>query len=117
MTGTRAKAGGEIGINGEQYDGGQFLPSSPMTVKGQFKTSKKAKTARKQEIAPYKWEVAPADNLKSIYTYIILFAAMNDSGKLQSFGNLEAMEHYGRTEKEIIELSNKWNAGERWMEK
>jgi len=33
---TQAKVGGEIGMNGEFYQGGEFLPSSPNTIKGEF---------------------------------------------------------------------------------
>ena len=30
---TRAKSGGKLGVNGEWYNGGEFLPSSEKTVK------------------------------------------------------------------------------------
>lgn len=33
---TRAVAGGQFGINGEWYEGGQILPTSEYTVKGEF---------------------------------------------------------------------------------
>jgi len=50
----RAKKGGEIGVNGEHYEGGQFLPSSPETVKGAQGSSSKRKAPkpRKVQIAP-----------------------------------------------------------------
>ncbi len=38
--GRQAKAGGEWGINGEWYKGGQFMPASAFTVKGQYKVEK-----------------------------------------------------------------------------
>lgn len=37
----RAKAGGEIGVNGQHYKGGQFLATSPETEKGAFKKVRK----------------------------------------------------------------------------
>jgi len=45
----RAQIGGEVGVNGEFYEGGKFLPS---TEKGKGKT---VKLQGKVEIAPYVW--------------------------------------------------------------
>lgn len=36
----KAKKGGETGINGEFYKGGQFMANSENTVKGAFKANK-----------------------------------------------------------------------------
>jgi hypothetical protein len=68
MLNGRAKAGGEQGVNGEWYDGGQFLPSSENTVKGVIKITVRKGT--KREITPYVWEAAPADDMLSIYDRI-----------------------------------------------
>jgi hypothetical protein len=65
----RAKKGGEIGLNGERYEGGQFLPSSESTVKG-FNNIFIKKGSGKTEIAPYVFDVPPADNMLSIYDRI-----------------------------------------------
>ena len=52
----RAAKGGEIGANGEFYAGGKFIN----TVEENSKSLKVAKkTTRKQEVAPYVWEVQP----------------------------------------------------------
>lgn len=64
----QAKKGGEYGVNGEWYKGGQFLPSSPETVKGAQKVV--IHKGKKSQIAPYVWEPAPADNMLSIYDRI-----------------------------------------------
>jgi len=63
----RAKKGGEIGLNGELYKGGQFLPSSETTVKGLIRIPK---GSGKKEIAPYVYDYAPADDMLSIYDRI-----------------------------------------------
>jgi len=68
MSETRASAGGQIGLNGEFYKGGQFLPSSKDTVKGAQKPTVKKGT--KKEVAPYVWRPAPADDMLSIYDRI-----------------------------------------------
>ena len=64
----QAKAGGEIGVNGEFYEGGQFLPSSENTIKGAQKPT--ISKGKKFEVAPYVWEPAPADDMLSIYDRI-----------------------------------------------
>lgn len=59
---TRAQSGGEYGVNGSFYQGGQFLPSSEKTVKGAQKSDKRKRSGgrlRKREIAPYLWAVQP----------------------------------------------------------
>lgn len=72
----RAKKGGEIGINGASYKGGQFLPSSETTVKGSISVRIPKGTGRKQ-IAPYIFEVPPADDMLSIYDRLEHFARDN----------------------------------------
>lgn len=52
-----AKAGGEIGANGEFYKGGQFVADSADTVKGKYLAS----GPRKICVEPYKWVVAAPD--------------------------------------------------------
>lgn len=63
----QAPAGGELGMNGEFYQGGQFMPSSAQTVKGSIKIPQ---GSGKKEIAPYIYELAPADDMLSIYDRI-----------------------------------------------
>ena len=114
---TRAQAGGEIGINGEYYKGGQFLPSSPMTIKGEVKNTNGQGT-RKEEIAPYVWEIAPAYNLRSIYTWIAGTVASWKVWQVElELSNLDALNYVGLTEEEANELVEKWNAGYRWIER
>lgn len=119
MMKTRAKTGGEIGINGEYYKGGQFLPSSPNTIKGEMKSTNSKKATRKQEIAPYKWEVSPAENLNSIFSIIAGTVAgwkvYNET--LEYNANEKVLNYVGMTEEEARELINMWNDGYRWFER
>lgn len=62
-TQNQAQKGGEIGINGDFYKGGQFLPNFETTIKGAVKI----KAGNKKPIEPFKWEKSPADNMLSIY--------------------------------------------------
>lgn len=114
---TRAQAGGEIGINGEKYGGGQFLPSSPSTIKGINRNStRKSNRTGKQEVAPYKWEVAPANNQRSIFTMIVgIFGKIDrNTGTLEFTASEKTLQYFNRTEKEITELINRFNNGEKW---
>ena len=110
-TGTnRAKAGGEIGVNGERYEGGQFLPST--TLPKQAPTSRKAGTG-KREIAPYVWEVAP-EGMQSIYSRFSHLWQITD-GKAAVIDNAQALAYYKRSAEEVQAAADQWNAGERWM--
>jgi len=122
----RAKAGGQVGKNGEWYEGGQFLPSSETTEKGQ---NSRAKTAgqnkpRKQEIAPYKWELSDRQAIwpkcgVGAYTRFIKTGYSKETG---SQGYLETVEDTNfwletpvEIQEQVRELVSRWNAGERWM--
>lgn len=74
MAKAQAKAGGEYGVNGEHYEGGQFLPSSPSTVKGM---TPKIKAGGRVETAPYVWEKTPENNVLSIYDRVAFFVTDN----------------------------------------
>ena len=113
----RAQTGGEIGVNGESYKGGQFLPSSPYTRKGQHGTRKGngQRKARKIEIAPYTWEVAP-DGMTAIYSRIVTLARMNrTTGLMELCAKPQTLAYFKTTEAEVAGLIEKWNKGERWQ--
>lgn len=62
-TQARAKKGGEIGANGEFYEGGKFIARTEKA-----KSQKEAyRATRKQNVAPYVWEVAPEAGLVAIF--------------------------------------------------
>ena len=103
----QAKKGGEIGVNGEFYEGGKFLPS---TQKGKG-TSRKG--TGKQEIAPYKWEFAP-EGMKSIYRTISAFVRIDDG--IMSIGvEREVLSLNGVKILTLYYLIDLWNKGERWI--
>lgn len=122
---TRATKGGEYGKNGEWYEGGQFLPSSKTTVKGEFSQTQQAQQAqpRKQEIAPYKWEVS---DKKSIWKacgvgYYTKFTKTGYSKDTGTQGYLELIENRNWEGfdqdffNEMQTLIDRWNNGKRWM--
>lgn len=108
----RAIKGGEIGMNGEHYEGGQFLPN---TTLGKMQKSSKASGGRKVEIAPYTWEVAP-EGKKGIYRQIAGTVA-----QWETFGTSfrpfwpYLSQQSQETQERAIDLIGRWNTGERWM--
>ena len=117
MTG-RAKAGGEIGVNGDHYYGGQYLPSSPYTVKGAHGTSgRSSHKRRKVEVAPYTYEVAP-DGMVAIYGQISgTLARLNDNGEMEFCAKAQTLAYFRTTEEQAREMIERWNQGERWTAK
>lgn len=59
----RAKKGGEIGMNGELYAGGTFLPNTQLS---KMAKSARRSALRKVEIEPYKW-VEAREGLRPIF--------------------------------------------------
>ena len=114
----QAKGGGEQGINGEWYIGGQFMPNSTQTVKGQQNGAKSQGKARKVETAPYFWDVAPEGKC-SIWAMVAGIVAKynHESGLLEYAGNSKALAFYGMTQVQALDLIDRWNAGERWTDK
>lgn len=122
MTHKQAQTGGEMGINGEFYEGGQFLPSSVNTVKGAIA---KIKKGNREMIAPYVYAGSPADDMLSIYDRINSNVSDNRREcqyiKGQGFTGLTVTPFavmLCKTEgwaEFIGQLAVKFNAGERWF--
>ena len=97
----RAKVGGETGANGKWYEGGK-------------------KSTGKQEIAPYKWEVAPNDE-RSIYSQFrgVFGTIQNDKAVLAYGSDVERLHHvlayYGWTVASAQKPLDMWNDGQRWI--
>jgi hypothetical protein len=110
----RATVGGEIGMNGEFYAGGEFLPNTQLA--SQHKDRVKAVAERKQEFEPYKWSIAPSAGMKSIYAQLA-----GSYGKFnRSTGTFEVFAPYvsnlsTELQARATDLVNRYNAGERWI--
>jgi hypothetical protein len=61
---TQAPKGGCVGVNGDTYEGGQFLPASEDTIKGAKKVQPRKPS--KCQIEPYVWVLCP-DGQVSIF--------------------------------------------------
>ena len=106
----RAKAGGEIGKNGEHYAGGTFLPNTTLAKM----TRTVAKGSRKVEIEPYVW--VASEGLKSLYQRIAgLVGTINRDGVAVNDQNDTALAYLGYTRQQAQELCDRYNNGERWL--
>jgi len=123
---TRAAKGGQHGMNGAFYEGGQFLPSSPTTVKGEFNRAKVAQQAkpRKQEIAPYKWEISTQKSIwqavgVGAYTKFTKTGYSKETGAMGILETIEDIPFWNNAteaaQAEIRELVTRWNNGDRWI--
>ena len=108
----RADKGGELGVNGEWYEGGQFLPSTTLP-KMQKQQGKKYNKTHKIEIEPYKWvEANKADS--SIMTQFGIFMIIDwENGIAKPTYNQNAYAHYGKTNEQIEKVCERFNGGER----
>lgn len=112
MANGRARKGGEVGVNGEFYEGGKFLPSTE-----QPKRSVKRAPAKvaKVEIAPYVWEVAP-EGKQSIYRKAAPGVFVNvRGGRMVFVASEQVLAYYKGDRAEIERLCELWNSGERWI--
>jgi hypothetical protein len=94
-TATRAPKGGTVGINGLQYAGGTFLPSTKL---GKMQRA----------------EVTASVKVVSILDGIKAFVAVSfDKSFCKITANDHAIAYYGKTRQEIQSIVDRYNAGER----
>lgn len=111
---SRAKAGGELGANGEWYEGGKFINTVPENAKCQG--SHKSKPLRKREVDAGVWEIQPSENAIAIYPQLsgIEIRDTFRSGPFRLNANLRGEwatpEAIAKREKLIA----RFNAGEKW---
>lgn len=129
----RAAPGGEIGVNGYFYKGGQFLPSTmaePGTYRITVNGKRKKYTKGQQLIAPGERQVQPTPSSRALFDVFNMFWDLNDDGTVKPIDNQAALENYSndglfamansRVSEKIIELPmDEWvdmyNNGVRWV--
>ncbi|MDN0006875.1 hypothetical protein QVM88_10985 [Providencia stuartii] len=109
----QAKKGGELGVNGEYYKGGQFMPRSASTVKGEHcSTSRKTGKKRRVLIEPgILVEVNHDEN--AIFARISAFVAV-ENGFMRQTASAHTVTYYG-LETSLPDLIRRYNAGERYF--
>ena len=110
ITATRAKAGGEFGLNGEFYAGGTFLPSTKL---GKMSRSKPAGSGKVQ-IEPFVW--VASDGRKSLYRAIAgLVGTIGRDGIAVANQNDVALRYLGVSREQAQQMCDRYNAGDRWL--
>lgn len=107
----RAKRGGEYGANGEWYEGGTFLNTTPDNAKGRPKA--RVRTPRKEQIEPGVWQLPP-DGQFAIFHATVGTTAQVVGGSLRPFA--PGVAYYGDRVHghAVAELCERYNAGERF---
>lgn len=108
MSNGRAARGGEIGVNGERYAGGTFLPSTKAPKRG---SANRARGSRRVEVEPGVW-TETIDGQCSIWGAI--GAAADHAVRLANpgapiVGIPAAVAYY-----DLQDLIDAYNRGERW---
>ncbi|CAH3461951.1 TPA: hypothetical protein I8Y00_005323 [Citrobacter farmeri] len=107
----KAIKGGQLGINGQQYKGGQFLPASKRTVKGQHRVSKSSNKPRSYLTEPGKVELLPPGK-KAIFGTIRAFVQI-ENGTMVITASDHSLSAYGYTRDSMQALVDQYNNGER----
>lgn len=107
----RAAKGGEVGANGEWYEGGRFINTVAEQPKRYGSVARKA---CKMEVAPFVWEVAP-EGKTSIYRQFAGIWGKCVDGKLVVLASEQTFRYFGKTAEYAQSLADRWNSGERWM--
>ena len=109
-TAKRAKAGGEVGKNGEFYAGGTFLPNTTLC---KMANTRKAGTGR-VEIAPYVW--VASEGRKPLYTLLKgVLGIVGRDGVAAITAHAQTLAYFGYTREEAQRIADRYNNGERWM--
>lgn len=113
----RAKKGGEVGANGEFYEGGKFINTVPQNAK-RYGSAPKG-PAKKEPVAPYLWEERP-EGKRSIYYAIVGIHGYYQNGLLMVDENKEKLQntlnYMGRTKEQVEAWVERYNNGERWID-
>lgn len=130
MSNGQAKAGGEIGVNGYFYKGGQFLPST-QAEPGKWKVAGKWISSKKEQVAPCVWAQQPTPFSRSIFMLIGAWCVVKDGALVlrENIRDCAGQALTAQTEirpgvkgvltKESIELGaliDAYNAGQRWFD-
>lgn len=112
----RAAKGGEIGANGEFYEGGKFINTIPENAKKEGARARKL-AARKVQVGPYEWAVRPTGTETPLYIGAIggVFADKFGRSRPMSEVNDTALAYIGVTHEELAARIVRHAAGERWL--
>lgn len=113
----QAPAGGMVGINGDFYAGGQFLPNTELPKRPE-QQAKKSTGPRRVMTAPYTYDDC-RDGFHPIYAAIVgTYAEVTRDGTMRRYTPYRPNDTdtaYMGTHVVIDDLINQYNSGERWF--
>lgn len=107
----RARKGGEIGANGEFYEGGKFINTVPENAKRHGAT---ARRDQKAEIEPYIWAVVP-EGKRSLYRNFAGVFGKVINGIAVVNCSEQTLAYFKTSRQEAEAMAAAYNAGERWL--
>ncbi|UDM18890.1 hypothetical protein [Vogesella sp. XCS3] len=119
MDNKRAKAGGQVGLNGEWYAGGRFLPSTALPSRSRSAGSKSPKKAL---VSPGVLATPPMDGAVAIFAALREFMHIDQASQLATVVDRpdSAIQHYVSNDVEsgrayLQAAVAAYNAGQRWF--
>lgn len=108
----QAKKGGEVGVNGEHYKGGQFMPARARTVKGQHAVSGGKKQRYRRVLIEPGVLVEVEKGVHTIFARIQAFVAV-ENGVMYQTASAHTVACYSM-EDTLPSLIRRYNEGERY---
>jgi len=109
-THSRAKKGGELGANGEWYEGGKFIATTERP-----KSQVKIRGARKVEIEPCQWVESAGVSIYSEIKWDVKITNGTAVTHSMSFRGYDGDTLPADVVAAKLELIAKYNRGERWV--
>lgn len=113
--GKQARKGGEVGVNGHSYKGGQFLPERPDSDQPQ---KERRKPTGRVEVLPYIWDTPPDPSVSPVYLRIQHFVKVARSGHVTLWDGDQAEKVRNEFNMPLPTLQRAIaavNAGHRWI--
>jgi len=112
----RAKKGGELGANGEWYEGGKFIATTDHAKK---LGSNNKKATGKQQVEQGVWEIAPMEGMRAVYPQLAgIEIPIRENGRIIRFAFNGNLRNEFATPEAIAKrhsLISQFNNGGRWV--
>lgn len=111
-----APKGGTVGVNGQFYDGGMFLPSSPTTEKGAVKVPKFLRAGNVAEVAPGERAPRPFDGAQPVKGQAEFdWSEFNKNGTIKPFQGWNEYNKVPGLLEQATAHAEAFNKGARWF--
>ena len=116
MTKGHAPKGGTVGVNGQFYDGGMFLPSNPNTEKGAVKFPKFLRAGNVAEVAPREKAPRPFDGAQPVKGQAEFdWSEFHTNGTIKPFTGWDEYNKVPGLLEQAAAHAEAFNRGARWI--